>query len=185
MCVLTLGSVLVATAAVTPQQGQPKKDGTAVPVGTPPRPTGPYSYYPQLNTLPYGPAIQGMSGYAPYAPSGPMLPGYGGYAPSGAGGYAPSSGPVFGMQAEPGGPVEIAILDNYFYPAVASVARGSKVRWTNYGTHTHSVADYAGSWKSGDLAKGESYTLTVTRPLNYYYYCRHHRIDMRGTLVVK
>jgi plastocyanin len=59
------------------------------------------------------------------------------------------------------------------------------VRWVNYGHHRHTSTSSAGQWDSGEFGHGESYAITFSRPGIYYYYCRVHPQEMRGTVVVR
>jgi plastocyanin len=97
-------------------------------------------------------------------------------------GYQPSKAYA---APQPTSTAEVSIYDGYFDPPTVLVTPGGTVRWTNRGSHKHTVTDLAGTRDSGDIAPGGSYTLTITRPLTHYYYCRHHRLTMSGTIVVR
>jgi plastocyanin len=132
-----------------------------------------------------------MPGYPyaadPYAanPYG-MYPGryspYGGYAGMGYGGYS-----LYGTYAPvaPTSQAEVAIYDNYFEPRTVYLTPGGTVHWTNLGRHLHTVTDYAGNWGSGEIRPGDSYTFTPPVALNHYFYCRHHPLEMNGSIVVR
>jgi len=77
----------------------------------------------------------------------------------------------------------VTLYDNYFSPSLLSIPAGMTVRWTNGGSHRHTTTA-AWLWESGELGKGESFSITFSRPGNYYYSCRHHPQGMRGTIVV-
>jgi len=78
---------------------------------------------------------------------------------------------------------DVSLMDNYFSPSLLYVQAGMTVRWTNRGRHQHSTtADWL--WESGAVRRGESFSVTFTRPGTYYYYCRLHPRDMRGVIVV-
>jgi len=78
---------------------------------------------------------------------------------------------------------DVTLYDSYFSPRTLSIPSGMTVRWTNEGSHEHTTtADWL--WESGDLRRGKSFSITFSRPGTYYYYCRHHPQDMRGTIVV-
>ncbi|MCC6419901.1 MAG: hypothetical protein IT429_16830 [Gemmataceae bacterium] len=79
----------------------------------------------------------------------------------------------------------VEIFDNYFLPSFVFVTPGGTVRWINRGRHKHTVTALAGKPDSGDIPPGGAYTLKVTKPLNHEYYCRHHRLTMSGTIVVR
>ena len=66
-----------------------------------------------------------------------------------------------------------------------NVQPGTTVRWVNYGQHSHTVTANDGSWDSGDIKPGASYSATFKQPGTYYYYCRHHTQDkMQGVVNV-
>jgi plastocyanin len=92
--------------------------------------------------------------------------------------YPPTLMPV------PGTIMDVAASDDKFEPATLTVAPGTTVRWTNKGSHKHTVTSATGAWDSGDLAAGQVYSATFTRPGTFEYFCRHHR-DMKGTIIVK
>jgi plastocyanin len=78
---------------------------------------------------------------------------------------------------------EVSLYDNYYSPSTLYVPAGTQVRFKNEGRHTHTTTcDWV--WESGELGRGESFTLTFTRTGTYYYYCRLHTRWMRGKVVV-
>jgi len=79
----------------------------------------------------------------------------------------------------------VGAYDNRFTPQSINVQPGTTVRWVNYGHHAHTVTADDGSWDSGDIQPGASYSATFKNPGTYYYYCRHHTQDrMQGVVVV-
>ncbi|HEX5104892.1 MAG TPA: plastocyanin/azurin family copper-binding protein, partial [Pirellulaceae bacterium] len=88
-----------------------------------------------------------------------------------------------------GGPatvVEVAAQDNYFQTNSLTVKPGTTVRWTNRGTHPHTVTSNHDLFDSGEMQPGATYSATFQHPGNYYYYCRHHTGEaMRGMIVVQ
>jgi plastocyanin len=81
--------------------------------------------------------------------------------------------------------VTVGAYDNRFTPQTLNVQPGTTVRWANYGKHPHTVTANNGSWDSGDIQPGDSYSATFKRPGSYYYYCRHHPRDrMQGVVIV-
>lgn len=81
--------------------------------------------------------------------------------------------------------MEIVLDDNRFEPKVLTVAPGTEVRWVNKGRHAHTVTADDGSWGSGELAAGQGFSHTFTRPGTYSYHCRVHPAAMRGSVTVK
>ncbi len=78
------------------------------------------------------------------------------------------------------------MIQNYKYtPAALTVAVGDTVKWTNMDTAPHTVTVTSGPVKfnSGNLAKGESFSYTFTKPGTYAYYCAVHP-DMTAKVTV-
>ena len=73
-----------------------------------------------------------------------------------------------------------------FAPDEITVVLGvnSTVTWTNNDSSPHTVTANDGSFQSGNLAPGQSYTFTFTTPGTYEYHCTYHPW-MVGTVVVK
>ena len=127
-----------------------------------------------------GSVSYGYSAPAYYAP-GPYY-GPGAYYPP-QGGYQPLQPPT--LMPPPATTVAaVSAADNKFDPPTITVAPGTTVRWTNNGTHKHTVTSATGAWDSGDLAASQVYSATFTKPGTYEYFCRHHK-DMKGTVIVK
>jgi hypothetical protein len=59
--------------------------------------------------------------------------------------------------------VDVTALDDKFEPAKITIAPGTTIRWTNKGSHKHTVTSANDAWDSGDLASGQSYTATFTK----------------------
>ena len=131
----------------------------------------------------------------PYAYSQPGMPGY--YQPAMPGYYPPGAYPGAPMTTLPpaggspptpmpgaGATATVNMTDDKFEPASLTVAPGTTVRWTNKGTHKHTVTATNGDWDSGDLGPGQGYSATFSKSGTYQYYCKHHK-DMKGTIVVK
>jgi plastocyanin len=93
--------------------------------------------------------------------------------------YAPPS-----QQARSTTGANVGLYDDRFEPMTLAVALGSTVRWMNYGKHTHTVTAADGTWDSGDIGPGQSYSATFSKPGTYHFYCRHHQ-GMRGMIVVQ
>ena len=77
---------------------------------------------------------------------------------------------------------------NYrFTPSTVTVTAGQSVTWTNGTTDTpHTVTADGGSFDSGNLDPGLSYTHTFTTPGTFPYHCQYHQnLGMVGTVVVK
>ena len=96
-----------------------------------------------------------------------------------------SAGPIAGgnvvMPAGVGGNTKLN-----FDPPVITVIIGSNntVTWTNQDTFTHTVTATDGSFNSGDVKAGATWTHTFSTPGNYSYYCIYHSAWMRGEVIV-
>jgi plastocyanin len=78
----------------------------------------------------------------------------------------------------------IRILDGSFEPADLEVRVGSTVKWTNDGKKPHTVTSDKGDWGSGELASGQTFTATFTKPGTFSYHCKLHP-DMKAKITVK
>jgi plastocyanin len=144
----------------------------------------PYASMPPMPPMPPMPQMPPMPYY-----SAPQMP-YGQYPMSG---YQMRTYPAQGYQT-PGNPYEataepsyeaVALYDNLFDPDSIAVPVGTAVVWKNYGRHHHTVTSDDGTWGSGELETGGTYSCTFRVPGTYHYYCRVHAREMRGTIVVQ
>jgi plastocyanin len=73
-----------------------------------------------------------------------------------------------------------------FSPLEVTVVIGvnNTVNWVNDDNAAHTVTAKDGSFSSGNMASGSSYTYTFTTPGTFTYYCAYHSW-MVGTVVVK
>jgi plastocyanin len=89
-----------------------------------------------------------------------------------------SSGPSAAKTAE--------ILDNRYAPNPLTVPVGTTVSWINDGTNLHTVTSFNGSFDSGTLGAGQSWSYTFNTPGEYRFYCRQHLLNgMIGSIVVQ
>jgi plastocyanin len=78
---------------------------------------------------------------------------------------------------------DVSVSDIMYSPSILYVSPGTTVRWTNRGTHHHTItSDWL--WESGELKPGQSFVLKFMRKGTYYYYCRLHSQYMKGKIVV-
>lgn len=78
----------------------------------------------------------------------------------------------------------INITDFTFSPAAVTVKIGSTVTWTNNDAATHTITGDTGTTlDSGNLATGQTYSMTFTTPGTYGYHCAIHPF-MTGTVTV-
>lgn len=75
--------------------------------------------------------------------------------------------------------------ERYRYtPKKISVARGTKVVWTNKTDVEHNVTVKHGIKINKDIENGKSVSFTFTKPGTYAYHCEYHPY-MHGTVVVR
>ena len=89
---------------------------------------------------------------------------------------APSMAPAASATA-------VTISGFAFGPASISVAVGSTVTWTNQDGTAHTVTADDGSFDSGSLAQGATFSQTFDTPGTYTYHCAIHS-SMTGTVTV-
>src|SRR5918993_4687968 len=77
----------------------------------------------------------------------------------------------------------VGIGDNYFDPPDAAVEPGSTITWTNNGALPHTVTADDGSFDSGVLNPGDSFTVTFGGQGTVTYHCAIHP-EMRGSVTV-
>jgi len=77
----------------------------------------------------------------------------------------------------------IKMQNSAFVPASLTVTKGSSVTWTNDDNTVHTVTATDGSFSSGDIVVGTSYTRTFTTAGTINYYDAHNN-NMKGVLVV-
>ncbi|MFF1729774.1 cupredoxin family copper-binding protein [Streptomyces sp. NPDC058247] len=83
------------------------------------------------------------------------------------------------------GEVRVTIKDFAFQPAELEVSPGTKITVTNEDSAPHTLTADDKSFDTGDLAQGESATITApSKPGSYSYICTVHP-NMKGTLTVR
>jgi plastocyanin len=100
---------------------------------------------------------------------------------------------VGGVAAEP--PVRgqaaaaVSIQDDTFAPSQVEVDPGGTVTWQDAGQRDHTVTAADGSFDSGTLQSGDSFSQAFSQPGTYRYYCQFHGSargqGMAGTVVVR
>ena len=64
------------------------------------------------------------------------------------------------------------------------IAAGTTIRWTNNDQLQHSVTANDGSWDSGLINPGATWSHTFTQPGEYAFHCTPHPF-MKGVVVVR
>jgi plastocyanin len=96
---------------------------------------------------------------------------------------------VVGFASPTGGAVRaqesaaVSIVDFAFEPATLEVAAGTTVTWTNNGSAPHTVTADDGSFDSGELAPGASFSFTFESAGSVAYHCNIHP-QMTATITV-
>jgi plastocyanin len=78
----------------------------------------------------------------------------------------------------------VAIKDFDFTPATVTIAVGGTVTWTNNGPSTHTVAADDGSFDSGNLSQGKTFSHTFQTAGTFSYHCGIHPF-MKATVIVQ
>jgi plastocyanin len=86
--------------------------------------------------------------------------------------------------APAGGSAPATIVDFGFQPSTVTVRAGTTVTWTNTGGAPHTATADDGSFDSGTLSTGSTFSQPFTKPGTYAYHCRIHS-SMTGTVVVQ
>ncbi len=91
-------------------------------------------------------------------------------------------------QYGPAGEQSVSARDDFFDAEAVHVPVGTKVEWSNVGRNPHTVSADDGSFDSGNLAAGATYSITFTRAGAYPYFCKYHGsaggIGMAGVILV-
>lgn len=116
-------------------------------------------------------------------------------APMHHGGHQPPVTPPAAL--EPTGPPEpppaaredetvVTLVDDRFTPAAVEIRAGSVVTFVNKGANWHSVAAMDGSWESGRIEPGGSFSIRLDTPGEVQYICQHHILrGMTGRITVR
>jgi len=82
------------------------------------------------------------------------------------------------------GASKLRIKDFTFLPPTVTVKAGATVRWTNVDGTNHTVTADKGGFDLGNLEKGASKSVRLTKPGVYAYHCNYHP-SMHGRIVVR
>ncbi len=78
----------------------------------------------------------------------------------------------------------VSIKNNSFYPSTENITVGTKITWVNNDTVAHTVTSDSGNLlNSGNIAPGQSFSFTFTKPGPVIYHCSIHP-TMKGAIVV-
>ncbi|MBX6770308.1 MAG: cupredoxin domain-containing protein [Chloroflexi bacterium] len=110
-------------------------------------------------------------------------------------------GTTKGVAQNGGAAVVVTMNDQYRYvPETVTIKRGQTIEWRNTSASTHTITDDpskaqdkshailpsgAQPWDSGNIDPGKSFTLTLTVPGDYTYFCiPHESMGMIGKITV-
>jgi plastocyanin len=103
-------------------------------------------------------------------------------------GTAPSQATAASQGAVAGQSAAIKLANFKFTPAQLTVKVGTTVVWTSEDNVPHTVTADDGSFDSGNLKKGDSFSFTFTKAGTFPYYCAYHGTagggGMSGTITV-
>lgn len=84
--------------------------------------------------------------------------------------------------------VASTVVDNAFQPAAITLTEGDTVVWTHNGQRPHTVTADDGSFNSGTLSNGQTFSRTYSSPGTFRYFCSFHGaaggIGMSGVVTV-
>ena len=83
-----------------------------------------------------------------------------------------------------GSTVDVSLKSFKFVPVDVDVKVGDTVVWTNRDSAPHTVTSSDGTLDSDELAQGDTYSHTFTKPGKYDYNCGIHP-SMRGSVTVQ
>src|SRR5438477_9628945 len=95
---------------------------------------------------------------------------------TGASGSGPSSTSTSGAASS----VAVTIQSFAFMPQMATATADQTLTWTNMDSVAHTVTSDDGTWDSGPLQPGETFSVTLAQPGTYAYHCSMHPF-MQGT----
>lgn len=85
--------------------------------------------------------------------------------------------------------VDVTVADNLFQAPSVTVTAGDTVVWTKPGSRVHNVTADDGSFSSGDLAAGRTFSRVFNTPGTFRYHCSIHGapggIGMSGVVGVQ
>jgi len=88
------------------------------------------------------------------------------------------------LSAQRDAKADISIKDRAFHPATLRIKKGESVTWKNSDDIDHTVDAEDGSFSSGTIKSGKSFTHTFKKAGKYPYSCHLHP-RMKGTIVVE
>jgi plastocyanin len=81
---------------------------------------------------------------------------------------------IGGQQATAQGTEAVTIAGFAFSPAALTIEAGTTVTWTNQDSATHTATADDGSFDTGNIAQGQSVSITFDTPGTFTYHCSIH-----------
>jgi plastocyanin len=78
----------------------------------------------------------------------------------------------------------VKIVNFAFKPKTITISKGTKVKWTNGGSVSHTTTSNKGLWDSGALAPGAGFGHVFKKVGTFKYHCTIHPTLMHGKIVV-
>ncbi len=94
------------------------------------------------------------------------------------------SGTMGQAQLPPPAPNNVNIGDNFFDPNSLTVTSGTTVTWTNRGSVSHTVTSDQGTFDSGNLGQGGTFSFTFKDKGTFGYHCNFHS-GMTAKIIVQ
>ena len=76
----------------------------------------------------------------------------------------------------------VYMKNSTFSPALMTLTAGKPVAWINDDNLAHTVTADDGSFDSGDMQPGATFTRTFNMPGTFPYHCKYHK-GMTGTVI--
>ena len=80
---------------------------------------------------------------------------------------------------------QINIKDFKFVPDIAEVPMGTTVTWVNEDTAPHTITSVSGSFDSGSIAPGKTYSYKFNQAGTFEYSCTNHPSMPHGKVGVR
>jgi len=77
----------------------------------------------------------------------------------------------------------VSLKNLAFYPSVLNIKIGTKVRWTNKDVVNHTIVSDSGTFNSGILSPGQSFSFTFNKLGSVNYHCTIHPA-MKGLIII-
>lgn len=97
---------------------------------------------------------------------------------------SPPAGQTPGPDFTPGKTADVVIQNFAFSPVTITIAAGTTVTWTNNDGAAHTVTSDSGTFDSGNIANGKTYSRTFSETGTFAYHCAIHS-SMKATVIVQ